>query len=118
MPCVHGPCTMIEPEHNSIHMTETTTERITLERVLEAIGRETGITGRVLQWQPAVNWHTPLRPDALVEFDVLPQAEQYAAEIKNVDRYEILNQLRAFWPRQAKPPLLVVAPYITVQVAE
>jgi hypothetical protein len=99
-------------------MVETTTERLTLERVLEAIGRETGITTRVLQWQPTLNWHTQLCPDALVEFDVPPQPEQYAVEVKNIDRYAMLNQVRAFWPRQAKPPLLIVAPYITAHVAE
>jgi hypothetical protein len=99
-------------------MGETTTERATLERVLEAIGRETGLTARVLQWQPQLNWHTPVRPDALVEIDVPTQPEQYAVEVKNVDRYEMLHQLRAFWPRQAKPALLIAAPYITAQVAE
>ena len=99
-------------------MAETTTERATLERVLEAIGRETGLTARVLQWQPQLNWHTPVRPDALIEIDALPQAEQYAVEVKNVDRFVFLNQIRAFWPRQAKPPLLIAAPYITAQVAE
>lgn len=99
-------------------MTENTTERIILERVLEAIGRETGITARVLQWEPALNWRTPLRPDALVEFDIAPRPERYAVEVKNVDRYAILNQLRAFWPRQANPALLIAAPYVTTQVAE
>jgi len=99
-------------------MGDTTTERNTLERVLEAIGKETGLTARVLQWQPQLNWHTPARPDALIEIDVPTQAEQYAVEVKNLDRFEILHQLRAFWPRQAKPALLIAAPYITAQVAE
>jgi hypothetical protein len=99
-------------------MGETTTERATLERVLEAIGRETGLTTRVLQWQPKLNWHTQVRPDALIEIDVRPQAEQYAVKLKNVDRFEILHQIRALWPRQAKPALLVAAPYITAKVAE
>ena len=49
---------------------------------------------------------------------VPPHAEQYAVEVKNVDRFEILHQLRAFWPRQAKPALLIAAPYITAQMAE
>jgi len=99
-------------------MGDTTTERNILERVLEAIGRETGLTARVLQWEPQLNWHTPARPDALIEIDARPQAEQYAVEVKNLDRFETLHQLRAFWPRQAKPPLLIAAPYITTQVAE
>ena len=45
-----------------------------LERVLEAIGRETGLTTRVLQWQPKLDWHTQVRPDALIEIDVRPQS--------------------------------------------
>ncbi|MGG7379575.1 hypothetical protein ACQ7B2_12735, partial [Escherichia coli] len=47
-----------------------------------------------------------------------PQPAQYAVEVKNIDRYEMLNQIRAFWPRHATPPLLIAAPYITAHVAE
>ena len=99
-------------------MPETAPLRLTLERVLEAIGRETGLTVRVLEWEPHFHWHTPVHPDALVEIDAPKQAEQFAVEIKNVDRFETLNQLRALWPRQAKPPLVIAAPYITAQMAE
>ncbi len=99
-------------------MGEATRERTTLERVLEALGQETGLTARVLQWQPVLNWHTPVRPDALVEIDGPKHTEQYAVEVKNVDRYETLQQVRALWPRQAKPALLIAAPNVTVQAAE
>lgn len=99
-------------------MPKTGTERPTLERVLEAIGKETGLTPRVLDWEPRFHWHTPVHPDALVEINTPKQAEQFAVEIKNVDRFETLHQLRALWPRQAKPPLLIAAPYITAQLAE
>lgn len=99
-------------------MIEQDAERPTLGRVLEAIGKETGVVARLLEWEPQLHWHTPVRPDALVEIQTPEQAEKFAVEIKNVDRFETLNQLRALWPRQAKPPLLVVAPYITPQMAE
>src|SRR6266849_6204134 len=99
-------------------MGETTRERTVLERVLEALGRETGLTGRVLQWQPVFDWHTPVRPDALVEIDGPTHTEQYAVEVKNVDRFETLQQVRALWPRQAKPPLMIAAPYVTGQAAQ
>src|SRR3954462_12236673 len=99
-------------------MREITTERTILERVLEAIGRETGIAARVLRWQPEVKWHTRLQPDALVEFHALPQPEQYAVEVRNIGRYEMLTQIRGFWPRNAKPPLLIAAPYVSTQLAE
>lgn len=99
-------------------MPETTTERLILERVLEAIGRETGFTARVLQWEPRFHWHTPVRPDALVQIDGPTKAAKYAVEVKNVDRYQMVHQIRALWPRQAKPALLLAAPYITAQLAE
>jgi hypothetical protein len=109
---------MLYNEHARNLMPETGAERPTLERALHAIGRETGLTARVLEWDPRLAWHTAVRPDALVEIHAPKQAEQFAVEIKNVDRFETLHQLRALWPRQAKPPLLVVAPYITAQLAE
>ena len=99
-------------------MGETTRERTKLERVLEALGRETGLTARVLQWQPVFDWHTAIRPDALVEIDGTKHTAQYAVEVKNVDRFDTLQQLRALWPRQAKPPLMIAAPYVTAQAAQ
>ena len=99
-------------------MPEIGDRRTTLARVLEAIGRETGVTARVVQWEPQFHWHGPVRPDAVVEINAPKQPEQFAVEIKNVDRFETLHQLRALWPRQAKPPLLIAAPYITAQLAE
>jgi hypothetical protein len=99
-------------------MPDKGTERPFLERVLEAIGKETGLAARVLEWEPQFHWHTPVRPDALIEIDTPKQPQQFAVEIKNLDRFETLNQLRALWPRQAKPPLIIAAPYITAQLAE
>lgn len=92
--------------------------RPALARVLEAIGKETGLTTRVLEWEPRFHWHTPVHPDALLEIQTPTQAEQFAVEIKNIDRFETLHQLRALWPRQAQPPLLIAAPYITAQLAQ
>ena len=99
-------------------MGETTRERVTLERVLEALGRETGLTARVLQWQPVPGWRTPIRPDALVEIDGPKHTQKYAVEVRNIDRFETLQQVRALWPRLAKPPLMIAAPYVTAQAAE
>jgi len=65
-----------------------------------------------------VDWHTRLRPDALVEIDGPKHKQQYAVEVKNVDRFDTLQQARALWPRQAKPALLIAAPYVTAQAAE
>jgi hypothetical protein len=101
-----------------IRMHAGATERGTLERVLEAIGKETGVTTRILEWQPRRNRLTWLRPDALVEVHAPTKAEQYAVEVKNVDRFETLHLLRAHWPRLAKPPLVIAAPYMTEQLAQ
>jgi len=76
------------------------------------------LTARVLQWEPRFKWHTPVRPDALIEIDGPAKAARYAVEVKNIDRYQMLHQLRALWPRQAKPALLVAAPHITAHLAE
>src|ERR1700748_3572978 len=99
-------------------MPEKGAERPTLERVLRAIGTETGFTTRVIEWEPRLDWHTAVHPDALLEINTPKQAEQFAVEIKNVDRFEPLHQRRTLWPRQAKPPLLIAAPYITARLAE
>ena len=99
-------------------MPEPVTDRPTLEHVLEALGKETGLTARVLEWEPQLDWHAQVRPDALVEIRTPGHREKYAVEIKNVDRFEMLAQLRTLWPRKAKLPLLLAAPYITPQLAE
>lgn len=72
----------------------------------------------LVQWEPQLAFlHRP--PDALVEIAGPQGVQQFAVEIKNkVDRVETLNQLRAFWPRHAAQPLLVAAPYLTLQAAE
>ena len=94
------------------------TERLILTRALDAMKRETGLTGTVLQWEPQLGIPNR-RPDALVEIAGPQATQQYAVEVKNkIDRFEILNHLRAFWPRHATQPLLVAAPYITRQAAE
>ena len=94
------------------------TQRATLDRVLEAIGRETGLAARVVQWEPKLRRRALVRPDALIEIGGPNTGQRYAVEVKNIHRFEMLHQLRAFWPRGTKPPLLIAAPYITTQAAE
>ncbi len=92
-------------------------ERLTLERALEAMTRETGLTAKVLRWEPK-GGPDQVRPDALIEVAGGQGKQRFAVEVKNVDRFEILHHLRTFWPRDAREPLLVAAPYITMQLAE
>jgi hypothetical protein len=94
------------------------TERLTLNRALDAIARETGLTARVVHLEPRPGPDNA-RPDALIEVVGPQQTYQFAVEIKNnIDRFETLHQLRAFWPRDAREQLLFVAPYITQHLAE
>ena len=99
-------------------MAQVSTERRILTRTLEAIREETGLTATLVEWKPAAGTvHPPV--DALVEIAGPQGKQQFAVEVRNrVDRFEILNQLRAFWPQRAGQPLLLAAPYITAQAAE
>ena len=92
-------------------------ERLILERALEALAKETGLAARV------VHRETRLGPDngwdALIEVVGPEQAHQFAVQIKNkIDRFETLHQLRAFGLHDTRDQLIVVAPYITQQLAE
>lgn len=94
------------------------TERLTLDRVLEAMAGETGLAAKLVQWEPKLGIHNR-QPDALIEVAGPHGMQQFAVEVKNnIDRFEILHHLRDFWPRHAKEPLLVAARYITPQIAE
>lgn len=100
-------------------MATNRTQRITLDHALEAIGRETGLMAKVLQWEPQLDFEIPFRPDALIEVAGPQQIHQFAVEVKNhVDRFKTLNHIKAFWPPNVTLPFLVVAPYITPQLAE
>jgi hypothetical protein len=92
-------------------------ERLLLDRALEALAKETGLTARVVGLEPCLT--DGRRPDALVE--VVDQLHTYLfeAEVKNtIDRFETLHQLQAFWPHGTGEQLIVIAPYITQQLAE
>jgi hypothetical protein len=94
------------------------TERRILDLVLQALAREAEVRAHVLQWEPQL-FVLDHRPDALIEIEGTQGTHQFAVEVKNtLDRFEILNHMRALWPRDARPPLLIAAPYITPQAAE
>jgi len=93
------------------------TNQITLERALHALERETGLKARVLHWEPqfGIEGH---RPDALIEVAGPQGMQQFAVEIKNVDRFLIIDHLRHFWPAHTDQPFLIAAPYIAPQIAQ
>jgi hypothetical protein len=91
--------------------------RLTLDRALEALARETGLTARVIRMDAFPGQNNGR--DALIEVAGPQQTYRFAVAIKNnIDRFETLHQLQAFWPREAEQQLLVVTPYITQQLAE
>jgi hypothetical protein len=90
-----------------------------LEAALHAFTWTTGIQGHVIDFEPAIPG-TPLnfRPDALIELQTQDKPLQFIVEVKRVDRHDILAQIRAFRPPDARPPLILIAPFITTQTAQ
>ena len=86
-------------------------ERI-LEIAVAALGRSTGINARVY---PVVGQHR--EPNAIIEVEADQCRYRFGAEVKTVDRFATPAMLKAEGNAPPDPPLLV-APYITREVAE
>lgn len=97
---------------------EKTIARDIVDRALTRIVGETGLKARVVKWEPRLGPQDKIRPDALIEINGQQQKYRFAVEAKNVDRFETLHQIRAFWPKEETPQLLLVAPYITPTIAD
>lgn len=92
-------------------------EQIVLDRALEALERTTGIHVQVIEGDPRNGQGD--RADAIVEIEANGQRHPYVAEIKRVDRFAILRDLKnQHAPYAQAPPLLLVAPRITTETAE
>jgi hypothetical protein len=89
-----------------------------LDRALTNIAGETGLKAKIVKWEPRLAPPAKIRPDALIEINGQHQKYRFAVEAKNIDRFEMLHQIRAFWPKGQTPQLLLVAPYITPKIAE
>lgn len=99
-------------------MKHTIEEQQLLGHALEALARETGLKARVLNREARPDRTKP-RLDAVVEVARAKQTYRFAVEIRNnLDRFEMLHQLRALLPAGHKQTLLIVAPYISQQLAE
>lgn len=81
-----------------------------LEAALKAIEGTTGLRG-------TVNEGVLRNPDAIVTFGAGKHEYRYAAEIKTVDRFAVLGTIKNKFEAGTLPGLLV-APYITAEVAE
>ena len=93
-------------------------DRELLEAALDAFARTTGLQGRVVEFEPRLRGAGHYRPDALIELETRKKPARFIVEIKRVDRRQAVAQARAFWPEGARPPLILVAPFITAETAQ
>lgn len=90
-------------------------EQAVLQRALAALLRTTGIAGQVIEREPLLA--TGFRADARVEIEANGQRYPYLAEIKRVDRFAILGDIKRQCA-QYGDQLLLVAPRVTTETAE
>lgn len=92
-------------------------EQNILDRALKALERTTGIHGQVIERE--LRNGQGYRADTIVEIEANGQRHPYVAEIKRVDRFAILRDIKNQYALygQAPQPLLV-APRITAETAE
>lgn len=94
-----------------------TIEQDILDRALQALERATGIHGQVIERE--IRDAQGNRADATVELEANGQRYHYTAEIKRVDRFAILKDVRNQHAHYGQThQLLLVAPRITVEAAE
>ena len=89
----------------------TTHAQRILETAIAALERTTGLGARVLRTKVQ-----PVQlPDAIVEIEMDRHKHRFGAQVKTVDRFETPAIVKA---RELREPPLLVAPYITREVAE
>jgi hypothetical protein len=90
-------------------------EQAMLLGALEALQRTTGIAGQIIDTEAAVA--QGFRADAYVELEANGQRYRYIAEIKRVDRFATLGDIKNQGGKYGDQ-LLLVAPRITTEIAE
>ena len=90
-------------------------EQAILLRALEALQRTTGFTGNVVEREPMIA--QGFRADVRVEIDANEQCYGYMAEIKRIDRFATLANIKNQCARYGDH-LLLVAPRVTIELAE
>lgn len=90
-------------------------EQAILLRALKALHRTAGIAGHVIEREPIIA--QGFRADARVEVEANEQRYRYLAEIKHVDRFATLGDIKNQWA-QYGDQLLLVLPRATVEIAE
>jgi hypothetical protein len=90
-------------------------EHAILLRALEALHRTTGVAGHVIEREPIIA--KGFRADARLEVEANGQRYPYLAEIRRVDRFAILRDIKRQCA-QYGDQLLLVAPRVTTETAE
>lgn len=91
--------------------------QVLLPRALEALQRTAGIQGRVIEREPLIA--PDFRADARIEIEANGQRYPYLVEIKRVDRFAILRDIKNQPAMNGQAPqTLLVAPRITPETAE
>ncbi len=97
-------------------LTDDREQRI-LDLALEALERTTGLHGTVIE--RGTRNGKGYRADAIIEIEANGQRHPYIAEIKRVDRFAILREIRNRFAHHAQTPQpLLVAPRIAAEAAE
>lgn len=91
-----------------------------IETALEGLQRTTGLAAQIirLDQQNTLHQDQNQRFDAGIEIEAQGRKHQFAVKAKLGVRAELLTQIKALWPREQQPRLLLVAPYITKYLAE
>lgn len=90
-------------------------EQFLLEHALAALQGTTGIVGRIIAIGPDLG--TGARPDAVIELTVGDRLQRYVVEIKRIDRFAAIGQIKQQLDDFRQPGLLI-APRITTETAD
>lgn len=90
-------------------------EQLLLEQALAALRGTTGIVGRIIAIEP--DFGPGARPDAVIELTMGDLLQRYVVEIKRIDRFAAIGQIKQQLQHFRQPGLLI-APRITTETAD
>ena len=91
-------------------------KQVLLQHALDALHKTTGFAGRIIEQEPTVAAQQA-RGDTRIEIQANGQPYRYIAEIKRIDRFVYLAEIK-YRQNQNGDPLLLVAQRITAELAD
>jgi len=88
-----------------------------IQTAFDALHRTAGLTGKVLK-DHGRRADADRDIDAIVELRTQGKTHRFAVQAKRAVRGELLTQIGVLRPQNQKPPLLLIAPYLTEHLAE